>query len=102
MSNTITGNWWVLDTPGVTVLETGDRVIQAIAWVSNSVSAKDIADNDEFVLTDAASKAIISKKAEAVGQGLEVSFPHGLEVTGLILPTMGGGICYIYFGRAGR
>lgn len=102
MSNDVTKNPWVLDTAGATVLTTVKLTIQAIVWVSNSVAGKDIAADDDFLLSDQNSRAVISKRAEGAGDGLEISFPRGIQVDGLILTTMAGGVCYIYFGPFSR
>lgn len=102
MSNDVTKNPWILDSAGATVLGTAKMVVQSIAWVSNSVASKDIEADDDFVLTDQNSRAVVSKRAEAITDGLVISFPNGLQVDGLILPTMDGGICYIYFGSFSR
>ena len=70
--------------------------IRAILWVSDQNSGKDIAADDDMLLEDAAGVAIVGKRAEAAGDGLEISFPgNGITVSGLKAEDLDGGYLYI-------
>ena len=98
MSNDVAGDPLIIDTAGVTELE-GACVIQAIFWVSNSVAGKDIAADDDFVVTDSDDRVIVSKRAETSSDWGNFVWPQGKKVSGIKVTTMGGGICYIYRGN---
>jgi len=70
--------------------------VLGIFWVSYTGTGLDIASADVFLLTDGNSKTIIGKRAEAAGDGLEITFGFpGLPVKGLTVTTMGGGVCWV-------
>jgi len=98
MSNDVSADPLIIDTAGSTTLR-GACVIQAIFWVSNSVAGKDIAADDDFSVTDAADRVIVSKRAEGATDWGNFVWPQGKRVSSIKVPTMGGGICYIYLGR---
>ena len=73
-------------------------VIRCVVWVADDLGAtdRDIADEDTFQLEDAAGNIVVSKKAEAAGDGLEICFPgDGIPVSGLKAEELDGGIIYV-------
>lgn len=98
MSNDVTADPLIIDTAGSTTL-CGECVIQAIFWVSNSVASKDIEADDDFIVTDLADRVIVSKRAESISDWGNFVWPQGKRVSSIKVPTMDGGICYIYRGR---
>ena len=74
--------------------------IIGIYWVNNTGTGLDIATADIFTCTDTLGKVILSKKAIANGDGLEVTFGFpGLAVQGLIITVMDGGACFVICDR---
>ncbi|GAF83321.1 unnamed protein product, partial [marine sediment metagenome] len=77
---------------------TGPVIIKGILWVGDNGSNLDIADGDQLDLHDKASGTlIISKLADAAGDGLELIFPkeNWIHVEGLYVTTMAGGMLHI-------
>ena len=75
---------------------TGNKRIIGVYWVSDQVAGDDIAADDDFLLSNAAGARFIGKRAEAAGDGLEVTFGYpGVPVVGLTLTTLDGGVVYI-------
>lgn len=71
--------------------------IRAVAWVSLTGSNLDIAADDDMLLEDASGNKIIGKRAEAVGDGLEMSFPGtGITVNGMKAEDLDGGVLFVY------
>lgn len=94
--NILNKNPLVFDTVGATSAITSPLIIKGLFWVSSSVAGKDIAALDELQIHDAVGgNLIISKRAEAAGDGLEIIFSP-LMVAGFYLTTMAGGILYVY------
>jgi len=70
--------------------------INAVVWVSNEGGGKDIAADDDMLLEDAAGQKVVGKRAEAAGDGLELSIPNGgIVVTGLKAEDLDGGVLYV-------
>jgi len=70
--------------------------IRAIAWTSNQGENLDIAVDDDMLLEDGSGAVIIGKRAEAAGDGLEISFPgNGIVVSGLKAEDLDGGVIYV-------
>ena len=73
--------------------------INCVLWVSdaNGAANRDISADDDMQLTDSITdNIIISKRAEAVGDGLEVCFPgQGIPANGVKAEELDGGILYI-------
>lgn len=76
--------------------ETGRFRIMGVYWMSDQAANKDIAANDDFLLSDAAGNRIAGKRAEAAGDGLELSLAKPQFVNGFTVTTMDGGVCYIW------
>lgn len=70
--------------------------LKAIAWVGDQVAGKDIAALDDMLLSDSNGTKLIGKRAETAGDGMEWFFPDNFVVDGLVMTTLGGGVCYIY------
>ena len=73
--------------------------VNCVLWVSDGLGAanKDIAADDDMQLTDSVSgNIIVSKRAEAAGQGLEVCFPgQGVPADGIKAEELDGGILFV-------
>jgi len=74
---------------------TGTLRIMAIFWTSDSGANLDIAENDDFLLSDSNGHRIIGKRAEAAGDDLGIIFPKPLVVNGITVTTLDGGVCYV-------
>ena len=100
MANDLTCNPLVIDTAAATAILSGYLDITNIRWVDYN---NDIADGDQAVVNNAASKTIWETRCTATGAGVpldvkdETAFPFGLQVKGLIVPTLTHGKVYIYF-----
>jgi len=71
--------------------------IQAILWVSDDASDKDIATDDNMKILDKESGNVIcAKRAENSNDGLEMVFPRNLHTQGLYVSELDGGILLIY------
>ena len=79
---------------------TGIRDILAIFWVEDETSAKDIAADDDFLLSDADGNRIIGKRAAGAGDDLAIVPCRPLRVDGITVTTMDGGVCYIWLDTA--
>ena len=89
---------WSLYAVDATDVWASPVIIKGILWVGDDDSNKDIADDDQLDLHDAASGTlIISKKAGSAEDGLELIFPLGnyIHVEGLYVTTMDGGMLHI-------
>ena len=75
---------------------TGQKIIMAVVWVSDSGTNLDIAADDDFLLSDSNEMKIIGKRAESAGDDLYMPFPDGFVVNGITLTTLDGGVCYVY------
>jgi len=98
MGNDVASDPLIIDTAGSTSLSAA-CVIQAIFWVSDAASNKDIAADDDFEVTDGDDRMVVSKRAEGVTDWGNFVWPQGKRVSGIKVTTMDGGICYIYRGR---
>lgn len=79
------------------VLVTGTHYIKMIAWVSDQASTKDIAADDDFLLSDADGNRIIGKRAEFAGDDLGITVPgNPMPVNGITVTTMDGGVVYVW------
>lgn len=95
MANNLTSSPIKIDTAGATSAITYLMTIKNLLWVSDSVVGKNIAALDQLRIHDKlGGNVIVSKRAEAVGDGLELT---GLDLTvsGLYVTTMAGGILLI-------
>lgn len=75
---------------------TGIVKVIAIYWVSDQTSGKDIAADDDFLVSDGSGHRIIGKRAEDVGDDMGIVFPQPFVTNGLVITTMDGGVCYVY------
>lgn len=98
MANSLTTNPIYWDATASSEV-TGKLKIIGIAWVSDEGSGDDIAVDDDLLITDSGGHRVIGKRAEAAGQGLEMSFPGGLAVNGIKLTVLDGGVVYVYRAR---
>lgn len=70
--------------------------ILGIYWVSNEGVNLDIAADDDFLCKDIEAKVLLGKRAEAAGDGLEVTFGYpGLPCNGFQITAMDGGVCHV-------
>lgn len=81
-------------TSGATL--TGIVKVIAIYWVSDQTTDKDIAADDDFLVSDGNGHRIIGKRAEATGDDLGIVFPQPFVSNGLVITTMDGGVCYVF------
>jgi len=96
MANDTAMNPYYFDTTTGASVDKKMKIV-AILWTSNSGGSLDIAADDDFVLQDSNGSVIASKRAEAAGDGLELSFGFpGLWVDGISVTTMDGGVCHVY------
>lgn len=96
MTNVLTGETLYFDST-TTASVTGIRRILGIVWTSSSESERDIAADDDLLVTEASGKYIIGKRAEFAGDDLGYNWARpGKKVDGITITTMGGGVCYIY------
>lgn len=82
------------DTTGTLI--TGDQKVTMIAWVSDQASNKDIAADDDFLLSDTLGHRIIGKQAKFAGDDLCITPCKPLPVKGLSVTTMDGGVLYVW------
>ena len=75
---------------------TGERKIIGVFWVEDQTSAKDIAADDDFLLSDADGNRIVGKRAAGAGDDLAITPCRPLVVDGITVTTMDGGVCYIW------
>jgi len=68
--------------------------IIGIAW--NSRNNIPIETDDDMAITDINDNPLFGKRAEADGDGLRLNFAVPLMVNGLKVPTLDGGVLYIY------
>ena len=96
MGNLKTGKYLYFDTT-TSASVTGWHRILGVYWVSYTGTNLDIAAADVFLLSDSNGLKIAAKMAEAVGDGLEISFPPpGRQVDGIVITTMDGGVCFVH------
>jgi hypothetical protein len=95
MSNDGNVNPMYVDTAAA-VTTKPDVKIQAILWVDNDTADDDIAEDDDFELTDTNGNILISKRASFAGDDLFVSFPFGLKANGITCSAIDGGVAFIY------
>lgn len=94
MANVTGGNPLYGDTAAA--LTTKQVRIQAIAWISDETAGKDIAADDDFLLSDANGYRIFGKRAEFAGDDAYVTFPNGYNANGITVTTLDGGYFYVY------
>ena len=75
---------------------TGTQHIMAVVWVSDQTSNKDIAAEDDFLLSQTNGDRIIGKRASSSGDDLGLCPCKPLIVDGITLTAMDGGVCYIW------
>jgi hypothetical protein len=91
MSNDLTKNPWLIDSAASTVLSTNQLRITAIRFVGATTAGH------ECKLTDQNGVIIFSSFATAANFLDSQIFPNGgLQVSGLIAPTLGSGKVYVY------
>lgn len=97
MALSLNGNPLFFDT---TTNATANNVhmINAIVWVSNEEVNRDIAIDDDLIITDGNNNKFISKRAEVAGQGLEITFPYPIKPaqSTINVTAIDGGVLYIY------
>ena len=75
---------------------TGIKHIIGIFWVEDQTTDKDIAADDDFLLSDADGNRIIGKRAAGMGDDLAITPCRPLKVDGITVTTMDGGVCYVW------
>ena len=94
MADVVTGRFLYFDSTNEVITQLVR--VQGIFWTSSEESSRDIAADDDFLLLDAEGISVIGKRAEAVGDGLEVWFGlEGLPIKGLDVDVLDGGVVYI-------
>ena len=74
--------------------------IRNIDWVSDEGSGKDIAADDDFLLSDTGGNRIIGKRGEFAGDDFrDGPYTPGILSDGFTVTTMDGGVCYVTFDR---
>lgn len=97
MSTTATNPIFIDDVNTTTSVTTSPAIIKAILWVSDDGTNMDIvADDDMKILDKVGGNVICAKRAEAAGDGLEISFGRGINVQGIYVSELDGGILLIY------
>lgn len=92
------GHRFYTDTVGQGV--TGPVRIRQVQWVSDEGADKDIAADDDFLLSDIKGNRIIGMRGEAVGAILKDGpYNPGIPSDGFVVTTMDGGVCYVTFER---
>ena len=100
MTTTIdtTGHRFYTDSTGQGV--SGLVRIRSIFWVSDEGSGKDIAADDDFLLSDTGGNRIIGKRSEFAGDDFrDGPYTPGIPSDGFTVTTMDGGVCYVTFDR---
>lgn len=70
--------------------------VRAVLWTSNEGTNLDIAADDDFLLENGDGTVIVGKRAEATGDGMEISFgDKGITVSGLKVEELDGGVVYV-------
>lgn len=85
------------DTAGQ-VITTDIIEVIAILWVSDQAAGKDIATDDDFLLSDKNGQRIVGKRAKFAGDDLAPPLPKPFWANGLTVTTMDGGVCYVITG----
>ncbi len=75
---------------------TGSFDIYVIVWTEDDAANTDIAADDDLTIEDGAGIVIFSKRAAAAGDGIVITLPMPITVTGLKAEDLDGGILYIY------
>ena len=94
MANNTNANPMYCDTAAA--LKTSDVWIKAIYWGSDQTSGKDIAADDDVLISDAAGNRIWGKRASFAGDGDFIPFPDGHLAGGVTVTTLDGGVLYIF------
>jgi len=94
MASTLTGN--VLYSDGAATLTSNRCRVTGIFWTADDTSEKDIATDDDFLLSDSNGDRIIGKKASFIGDDLGIVHNPGLPCNGVTITTMDGGVCYVW------
>ena len=86
--------WEAADTTGISEKITLQIVM--LAWVSNDGTNMDIAADDDLSITDGNDIEVITKRAEAAGDGIDpVCFNPPLKMSGIKIAKLGGGVVHI-------
>ncbi len=98
MANNLEMNPMFIDT-AVAIFPASKQVsLKAVAWLADQVAGKDIAIDDDLLISDANGGRIIGKRASSIGDGLEMyHFPEGYYCDGLTVTTIDGGVLYLFF-----
>lgn len=97
MANDLTNNPLVIDTPAATAVISSYISITGIRLVD---SANDIADGDQAIVHNGASKVVWEHRTTTpgmIGGDMQTSFNPPLVQKGLIVPTLTHGKLYIYW-----
>lgn len=89
MANVLTGNPLVIDTAGAGVLRTDHRVLRRVRWVGATTAAH------AAVVQDAAGN--LKWRSVASGSSYVEADTPNIAMLGLVVPTLGSGILYLYF-----
>ena len=84
------------DTAAAVLATTGQQRITMIAWVEDQTSGKDIAADDDFLLSDSKGNRIIGKRAAFAGDDLGITPAVPLVVDGITVTTLDGGVVYVW------
>ena len=94
MANKLTGH--VLYSDAAAALTTKQCRVIGIFWIADQTENKDIAADDDFLLSDGNGDRIIGKRASFIGDDLGVTYGPGLPCKGVTITTMDGGVCYVW------
>lgn len=94
MTSTVTRPYLYTDSTGELV--TGMQYVLGWHWANDQASGKDIAADDDFLLSDANGIRLSGKRAIVAGDDLLVILPKAIPVNGLTVTAMDGGVLYVY------
>ncbi len=94
MANNLNANPLFVDTTNGA--KTGLMRISCITWTGTQTGGKDIAANDDFLVTTTAGDSICSKRAIAAGDDFVVNFIPPYIAEGIIVEDLDGGVCHIF------
>jgi hypothetical protein len=75
---------------------TGPYQIIGIFWLADEATNKDIAADDDVLITQANGERIIGQRAEFTGDSLKVTPCRPLCVEGITVSALDGGVVYIW------
>ena len=95
MSNSLTGNVWVVDTASADPILTDWAGIRKIEWIGGTTAGH------ECVVQDQNGRVVFRRLAQGANQDITETYPErfGKQVDGLIVPTLTSGVVYIHFAK---